>query len=258
MHSDALLDLATELGYRLAQSGAEIYRVEDSVSRLLAAYGVTTGQVFAIPSCLWVSLTADDGRALTRVRRIPYHGTDITRLEALNALCRRLCRETPGFDDARAALDKAWNDCKTYSPKVTLAAYFLGAGAFTLFWGGDWQDALCGGLCGVAIALCLALLDKLGANLFFRTIAGGAVSAMLALALTYAGAGHNLDFITIGALMILVPGVAATYAIRDIMAGDLLSGIIKLGEALLVGAAIALGTGLALTIAQWLRGGVAL
>ena len=39
MDYDALLDLGTELGYKLALSGAEIYRVEESVQRLLTAYG---------------------------------------------------------------------------------------------------------------------------------------------------------------------------------------------------------------------------
>ena len=55
---DALLGLTSELGYRLMESGAEIYRVEESVQRLLHAYGVTTGEVFAIPNLVIVSRTA--------------------------------------------------------------------------------------------------------------------------------------------------------------------------------------------------------
>ncbi|MEG2139044.1 MAG: threonine/serine exporter family protein, partial [Oscillospiraceae bacterium] len=57
MDYDALLDLVTEVGFRLELSGAEIYRVEESVTRLLAAYGIPTGEVFAIPNCLTVSLS---------------------------------------------------------------------------------------------------------------------------------------------------------------------------------------------------------
>ena len=107
----------------------------------------------------------------------------------------------------------------------------------------------------MVICLCMAFTSKLGANLFFKTIAGAAVSAFVALALTAAGIGQNSDSIIIGALMALVPGIAFTNAMRDIMAGDMVAGISKAAEALLIGAAIALGTALALGLIQLLTGG---
>ena len=95
-----LLDMVSEMGYRLMKSGAEIYRVEESIQRLLQAYGAPRGEVFAIPNCLMVSLTSPDGRPVTQIRRMPTHGTDIYLLEKYNGLCRRLCRETPAFEEA--------------------------------------------------------------------------------------------------------------------------------------------------------------
>ena len=73
-----LLDMVSEMGYRLMKSGAEIYRVEESIQRLLQAYGAPRGEVFAIPNCLMVSLTSPDGRPVTQIRRMPTHGTDMT------------------------------------------------------------------------------------------------------------------------------------------------------------------------------------
>ena len=104
MDSDKLLNLATSLGCLLAESGAEISRVEESVYRLLQAYQGKDAQVFAIPSCLIVSLMAEDGRPVTRMRRISAHGTDLELLESCNALCRQLCRTVPPLDEARACL----------------------------------------------------------------------------------------------------------------------------------------------------------
>ena len=78
---------------------------------------------------------------------------------------------------------------------------------------------------------------------------------MTALLLTAAGLGQSLDKIIIGALMALVPGIAITNAMRDIMAGDMVSGISKGAEALLIGAAIALGTAIALGLAALTAGG---
>ena len=106
MDSDKLLNLATSLGCLLAESGAEISRVEESVYRLLQAYQGKDAQVFAIPSCLIVSLMAEDGRPVTRMRRISAHGTDLELLESCNALCRQLCRTVPPLDEARAMVDR--------------------------------------------------------------------------------------------------------------------------------------------------------
>ena len=252
---DKLLGLAAEAGYRLMESGAETYRVEESMHRLLGAYGVTTAEVFAIPNCIIVSFTSPEGHPVTRIRRMSAHGTDIDQLERYNDLCRRLCRDTPPCAEALRLLDEITASRRRFSLPVRLMGYFLGCAAFALFFGGTARDALCGGICGVAIGLCLALTTYLGANLFFKTIAGGAASALVALLLTALGLGEHADLIIIGALMALVPGIAITNAMRDIMAGDMVAGISKGAEALLIGAAIALGTALALGLVRALGGG---
>ena len=52
----------------------------------------------------------------------------------------------------------------------------------------------------------------------------------------------------IGALMILTPGIAFTMGIRDFVQGDYLSGTIRMIDALLIAASIAIGTGLVLRL----------
>ncbi len=250
MDYDILLNLSAELGYRLMESGAEIYRAEESVRRLIAAYGLGSGEVFAIPNCITISVTAEDGRPLTRIRRVPAHGTDIDLLERYNALCRRLCAETPPLEEAAAKLEEIAGSPRRYGLPGLLAGHFLGAAAFCLFFGGTAADALCSGCCGLALCLCQQGLSRMGANLFLRTIACGAASAALALCFTGLGMAHHSDLIIIGALMLLVPGIAFTTALRDLMAGDTVSGLAKTAEALLIGVAIALGTGAALWVAQ--------
>lgn len=234
------------MGYQLMNSGAEIYRVEESMDRLLRAYGVDTGEVFAIPNCIIVSLTAAGGQVLTQIRRMKPHGIDIDQLERYNDLCRRLCRETPQLDAAAQMVREITRTRRSWSWPVQLAGHFLGCGMFSLFFGGTLRDGLCSGLCGVVIGLCQAAMSYWGANLFFKTIAGAAVSALAAVFFRAVGLGENVDMIIIGALMALVPGIAITNAMRDIMAGDMVSGISKGAEALLIAGAIALGTAMSL------------
>ena len=249
MDYDKLLTLSGELGYHLLLSGAEIYRVEESVRYLLQAYGAGPGEVFAIPNCIIVGISSPGQKPLTRMRRVGPHGTNVRKIEALNALCRCLCAETPDLDQAWEALQTAAADQTYFSTPQQLSAYFLGTAAFCLFFGGTLADAAASGLCGVAIGISLIFMSRLGTNLFFKTIAGGFVSALAAVVLVALGLGTHTNLI-----MALAPGVVITNFMRDIMAGDMLSGLSKFAEALLTGAGIALGTGLALSLARMLGG----
>jgi uncharacterized membrane protein YjjP (DUF1212 family) len=51
-----------------------------------------------------------------------------------------------------------------------------------------------------------------------------------------------------GTIIILTPGVAITNGIKDILYGDFISGIAKLGEAILIISAIGAGIGTALSL----------
>ena len=245
---DKLLTLSSDLGYHLLLSGAEIYRVEESVQYLLNAYGVETGEVFAIPNCVIVSLTAPGQKPITQMRRVPGHGTDISRMEDLNALCRRLCACPPDLDRAAVELDSVIREVRHTNVAVELAAYVLLTSAFCLFFGGTARDAFCGGVCGLAVGLVVPFLTRLGTNLFFKAMVGGFCCGLLAAGLTDLGVGEHIDLIITGAIMAQAPGLVITNFMRDIMAGDMMSGLVKLAEALLTGAGIALGTGVALSL----------
>ncbi len=252
--SSLLMNLAVEIGCRLQESGAEIYRVEEAVRRVFLAYGVSSVQVFAIPNCLIVSAIDEEERPITRMRRIPIHGTDLDRMERIYDFCRTICRDTPDVKRARDELLEMERAHRAFPVWIQMLGYFLGAGAFTLFWGGNLPDAIAGGLCGLAIGLCLTWMSRLEANLFVKTVIAAFISALLAIGFVQAGLGQNVSFITIGALMTLVPGLVFTNFLRDLMAGDLVAGLLKLVEALLTAGAIAIGTFIAMAAAAGLWG----
>ena len=54
--------------------------------------------------------------------------------------------------------------------------------------------------------------------------------------------------------MILTPGIAFTMGIRDFVQGDYLSGTIRMIDALLIAASIAIGAGLVLSLYAFLKG----
>ena len=230
MDYDKLLNIAAELGYQLMYSGAEIYRVEESARRLLHAYGLESPEVFAIPNCVIVSVATPEGHPITRMRRVPAH------------LCRRLCAETPPLDEAQAAVGSLPEAVPQYSPRQVLLGYGVAPAFFAPLFGGGPPDIACAFLCGLAVGLCLLYGGRfIGANSFFRTVICSAAASLMALLLVGAGLGESVDVVTISTLMVLVPGVALTNAMREIMAGDTVSALSRTADAILVASAIALG-----------------
>ena len=63
----------------------------------------------------------------------------------------------------------------------------------------------------------------------------------------------HADKILIGIIMLLIPGIMLTNSIRDILLGDIISGSLRLVEAILMAAVLALG----MMAAIWLMGGIA-
>ena len=256
MDYDELLDLTVDLAYQLQQCGAETYRVEETIVRLLGAYGVE-GSAFSIPGCIIVSLETAEEKHMTRMHRAAYSSTDLDGIERYSGLCRRICQEKPPVQEAMAMIQAEKQATKSYRFPTLLMGYFLAAAGFSMFFRGTLLDALCAGLSGLATGLCLYFMNKLHANLVFKTVAAGFVLALLAHGLAIAGLAHNVDAAIIGALMLLVPGLLFTNSIRDIIYGDTMSGVNRLVQVLITAVALAVGTGAAVTLARQLWGDLA-
>ena len=244
MDYNTLLDVSTELGYQLAMSGAETFRVEESINRVMDTYGIHA-EAFAIPNCLHITIETDEGTPMTRMRRIGYHGNDLEAVELYSNLSRRICRERPEAKTALQWLKDTKGALRSYTLPVYLIGSFLGACGFSVIFGGSFVDSLCAGVCGVVVGLINKFMDKMKANPFFRTIAAAFLMALVAYMAGTFGIADNIDTVIIGTLMILVPGLLFTNAMRDIIYGDTNSGINRIVQVFLIAAAIALGTGAA-------------
>ncbi|MBR4109829.1 MAG: threonine/serine exporter family protein [Oscillospiraceae bacterium] len=249
MDYNTLLDVVSDLGYHLAMCGAETYRIEESVTRIMASYGIES-EVFAIPNCLIVSISTSNGKPMTRMRRIGQHGNDLDGVERYSNLSRRICAEKPDPKIAVKWLNEMETNLARYSFPIFLLGNFIGSLGFCLLFGGSFVDSICSGMCGIIVGLVSRLMDRLKVNPFFSTIASAFLMAFAAYGMGSAGIANNTDTVVIGALMLLVPGLLITNAMRDIIFGDTNSGVNRIVQVFLVAAAIALGTGAAWNLAN--------
>lgn len=251
MDYNKLLDLVSDLGYELAMSGAETFRVEESMSRVLASYGVQS-EVFAVPNYLIVSITTESGKPITRMRRIGFHGNDIDAIEWLNGLSRALCNHTPDPEEGTKWLKEVRTWVRHYPFPVYLLGNFMGAAGFGVLFGCSWIDSICSGICGILIGIIGRITGNLKTNPYFSTILSSFLMGLLAYTMSNLGITDNADGIVIGALMLLVPGLMFVNSMRDIIYGDTNSGINRFIQVALIAVSIAVGIGAALQFITFL------
>ena len=105
-------------------------------------------------------------------------------------------------------------------------------------------------LIGPIIKIISELMDRFRTNPFFITIICSMVAAFLAVVSYELNFAQNIDKMIIGLVMNLVPGVALTNSVRDVIAGDFIAGQTKMTEAILTATSIAIGTGIALSMSN--------
>ena len=253
MDYNKLLDFCVDLGYELSMAGAETFRVEESITRIMAAYQLQA-EVFAIPNSLIVSFIQPTGQPYTRMRRIGFHGNDLDSVERFSNLSRRICREVPDVDTAYQWLEETRNTRRSYPLPIILLGYFMASGAYGFFFGGSPLDAFIAGLGGIAVGLVNHFTALLKTNPFFSTILASIPLAIIPYALNAFGLSPNPDASIIGTVMVLIPGLLFTTAMRDIIYGDTNSGVNRIFQVMLIAVAIACGTAVALTLTRSLWG----
>ncbi|HKM35560.1 MAG TPA: threonine/serine exporter family protein [Lachnospiraceae bacterium] len=245
-----LLSAILDVGETMLISGAEVNRVENTIQHMAVAYGFSKVNVFAITSSIVVTVYEPEGNIYTQTRRIKVFETDMYKVERCNSLSRAVCKEPLCLKELMDQIDEMKNQ-KGYSEIVTLCIYGFVAAVFTGFFGGSVRDMVAALICGLTLRLILWTGRKLKVQNIILTIFCSAVIAFVTLLLVKAGLGESTDKIIIGNIMLLIPGMSLTTSLRDMINGDLISGLLGLCEAVIRAVAIAGGVALVL----WQMGG---
>ena len=242
--ADLIVSSALDIAGVMLESGAEVRRVEDTIERICTAYGATKVDVFSITSLIITTVQMPDGYHVTQSRRVYASGNQLSRIEDMNALSRRICQEVLPPEEL-AALTLAPPKPTRKSILVRLFGAVLASGSFAVFFGGTLADAFCAALIGALVHL-IARSDPRGFNMLAKTFISALMAGALAILAVYAGIGVNADKIMIGTIMLLIPGLAFGVSLRDMLCGDIMAGSLRLIQTGLIAIVIAGGYGLAL------------
>lgn len=255
--SKEILTLAVEIGDVLLRNGGEIYRVEDTILRILHAYGVENYDVYVLSNGIFASANENKEDNCSIVRHVPLGNVHLGKIAAINQLSREIAAQECTVEEAWKKLE----DCKKLpSARPHTACIFCGIGCacFCYIFGGKLWDAFFTFIFGILLKSMLLHMEKRKNSKFITNILGSAFVTAGSLLLLNLGLPVLQDKIVIGGIMPLVPGIALTTSIRDLFNGDYLSGAIHLIDALLTAMCIAVGVGAVIIVYRYIPGGVLL
>ena len=247
---DKILYLATQAGKCLLESGAETYRVEDTICRICMSLKMEHAESICLPTGIYVTATLD-GKSYTNISRISNRSTNLNKVDQIN----QLSRDADQLNEKQ--FEDKLNEILNNSPYTTIKDLFfagLSAFGFTLLFEGIPTDAVIAFLIGILVRWIEKSLSKQEMNNFFTVAISSAVLTLLTLVLAEIHFVASTETVIIGTIMLLVPGLAITNAVRDSIAGDLISGLARAAEALLVAVSVALGNGAGMMIWMWMGG----
>ena len=240
MRTEDIVTCAVDIGAEMLISGAEVRRVERTVQLIGKAYGCRHVDVFTITSSMVVSVQDADGKHMTLSRRISKDATDLHRLHRLNDLSREICRDLPDYDYIRARFDGIMAE-KRFPVWAEVLAAAIAAGGFAVFFGGGWRDALGAFLLGILTRLVTHFMGRAGVNQLFTNMAAAFFLSLGAAFTVVSGFVQDAAIMIIGTIMLLIPGRALTNSLRDMIDGDMMSGLLRFLSAILSAVAIAAG-----------------
>ena len=252
--SSRIFDCAVDAGRILLNSGAEIYRAQETMDRILQAYGCSDEEFFVMLNGIIATIKDSRGKVYTRVLNVPIAGVTLDRIEEVNRLSRDIERQHLPVEEVEARL-AAIHQLPSKKLGTNLLAAGLGSACFSFMISASLTDSLAAGLAGLLVQLTLTGFSKIKSSKIVINIICGFIAVMVCTLLHHAGIGDDLSHMVLGAVMPLIPGVPLILGVRELMEDCYLSGIIRLLDTVLILCGIGIGVYLALQL-NHLTGGV--
>ena len=167
-------------------------------------------------------------------------------LSELNDFSRKICASPPPVEELKGMLEKV--EKKRYPKRMRCFTNAVISASFSMYAGGNVGDALVSAAIGVMLAIASGFFAEIKVNTNFISFCSALLCGLLAALISGLIPVLSVDNIVIGNIMILVPGLALTNSIRDMINGDIVSGLISLSKSVFTAVALAAGFALSLII----------
>jgi uncharacterized membrane protein YjjP (DUF1212 family) len=227
----------TELARRLHQYGTTAPRLETAISRSAQRLGLSA-EVWSSPTAIIVSFAdlgqGDDGVAqVTQVMRLPPGDVNLARLCEADRIADAVIDGQMELREGFHLLRKLGAPETSRAALGVIASYGLCAATVVgLLLHSAWPDLITAGFIGVIIGW---ITVASGSRPRLAT-ASDAISAMVATAIAIVVSAYLVPLavksVILGSLIVLMPGMALTTAVREISSQHLVAGVARMGGAI--------------------------
>ncbi|NCB92010.1 MAG: threonine/serine exporter [Clostridia bacterium] len=242
-----LLDTAVFAGEILMKNGAETYRVEDTIYRILKKSELKTVQVLVMMTGFVATLDDPSIDSLTVVRRITKRGTNLSVIDRVNMISREFCGDQITLEEAFRRMKNLWKEPQI--PRKNLISMMAITGGFAIMFGASIPGALIAAFAGFVSAYVLFVCRRYRIHMFLENILCSVVLAVtIGVIVKYLPGTYDKNLLIISGIMPFVPGAAITNAVFDTLHGDYLSGLARAAEAFVIALGVAVGIGIGMYI----------
>ena len=241
-----LINLALDAGEIMLKNGAETFRVQDTMKRILSTTGREKIEASAVSTALIVTLPREEKGPLSMMRGVHTRTVNFEKVCEVNDITR-------AFVSGRISLDEAIEKMHPirqtlfYPIPLRILGYGIIAGCFSFLDTPSPLDGFIAFLVGILLGALDIWLGTKKTPYFFGPFLGGVVAAYCACWMQPLFPASHVDTIIIGSIMPLLPGVTFSKSMRDLLEGNIISGYTKAVEALVVACSLAGGVGLTLS-----------
>ncbi len=249
-----VVDLAMEAGQIMMSAGAETHRVEDTITRILSTTEFSQRDAFVLRTGITITLSDPRYKTISITRRVYSGPPHLSKISAVNTVSREFCAGSINIEQAEKKMREASRE-SLYTPRQIFLCHMFATAGFACVFGGGVLETLVALVVGIMLGFYNIYIANHIKKPFLADLLGAALvvvsSVVASVLLTEAGIHIECQYIIAGSLMPLVPGTAFTLAVRDILAGDYVSGTARVMEALIIAASVALGVAFGFVLADF-------
>ena len=245
-----VLRLALFIGELMLMNGAETSRVEDTIIRICRSRNFNHINVFTSPTAIIISDYRFDG--YTFMKTIKRRSIDLNKISLLNNFSREFVINTDlSVKDAIKELKSLVNITSYTQLEINFytgigSAFFAG-----LLGGNNIITFISTFITSILAVIIYNKIMKLSTIPAFSSLVSSTFIALVGVILSHFNILSAPEMLIVGSIMPLLPGVSFIKGLRDLINGDLISGVARAFDASVTAISIACGVGIILNI--WLQ-----
>ena len=247
---EEILDFCVSLARDMVMSGANLERVSLGIERICRSYGLSEVSLFLLSNYVSLGARDEEGRYAYRQMSIPAADIHLQRLKQLNRMSYVVAEDRISPDSLQKLLERARRG-REYPDWAILLARMCAMSCLCLIFGGWIREVIIVMAATAALHGTMHLFSRVGLDRVVINAATMFLVAAVAILLNKTPLRGDSAVIFITISLFLIPGIPLVNAVRNMLCGNEMNGILQFLKVVIE--TMALGVGLYLAL--WILGG---